>query len=670
MSIFTCGDKGCESCAGRRTSCGGPPGGKLMLLGAPNVGKSALFNCLVGAYSTVSNYPGTSVEVTRGKILLDGKSWEVFDTPGMYSFLPVSEEELVAREALASEKPDVVLHVVDAKNLERMLPLTFQVMDTGIPMILVLNMMDEAERLGITFDATLLSEALGGIPVLFCSAADGEGIDGIRQAVAAGPRPPIKPMRLNASDETAIDALNRILMGDYGLSRRAVSILLLQEDAAMTAKAVAFDSSSMNEVMEIIRDFSAGCPDGAALALCCERQTEASALSERVVRHDSARRPPFRERLSRIMIAPATGIPIMLAVLYFGLYHFVGGFGAGFLVDLLETDLFEGILNPWFKELCGQHIPWPALNSLLAGEYGLVTLGVRYAVAIILPIVATFFLAFAVLEDSGYLPRLALLIDRLFKKIGLSGRAVIPMVLGLGCGTMATLVTRTLPTRRERLIATILLALGIPCSAQLGLILALLGSSLAALLIWGFVLCGVFLSVGYLSSLLLPGKAAYFNMELPPLRLPKASNVIIKTWNRVKWYLVEIFPVFILASLLIWAGEMTGVFQLLLAVIETPVNWIGLPDKAAVAFLFGFFRRDYGAAGFYDMKDCGQLDDNQLLVACVTLTLFLPCVAQFVMNIKERGWLAGLGISAFILPFSFGVGFLLSQILTLLHIQL
>ncbi|MGD8241037.1 MAG: nucleoside recognition domain-containing protein, partial [Armatimonadota bacterium] len=317
---------------------------------------------------------------------------------------------------------------------------------------------------------------------------------------------------------------------------------------------------------------------------------------------------------------------------------------------------------------------------LLAGEYGVITLGGRYAIAIIFPIVTFFFVVFSVMEDTGYLPRLALLIDRVFKKIGLSGRGVIPIVLGFGCDTMATMVTRTLPTVRERVIATMLLALAIPCSAQLGVILALLHGRLAAFAIWVAAVTGTFLFVGFLGARLMPGEAPHFFMELPPLRLPKISNVFTKTYTRVVWYLKEVLPLFLLASVLIWLGQLTGLFDLALAGLAHPVRWIGLPAEAAQVFLFGFFRRDYGAAGLYDLSSAEivGLDGSvapvftgvQLVIAVVALTLFLPCIAQFLMNVKERGLKVGLAISLFTLVFAFLVALALGAVLRGFHVSL
>jgi ferrous iron transport protein B len=280
--------------------------------------------------------------------------------------------------------------------------------------------------------------------------------------------------------------------------------------------------------------------------------------------------------------------------------------------------------------------------------------------------VGTFFLAFSLLEDSGYLPRLALLVDRVFKKIGLNGRAVIPMTLGFGCDTMATLVSRTLETNRERVIATLLLALAIPCSAQLGVILGLLSARPLALAVWaGFVIL-VFLLVGYLAAKILPGERPAFYMELPPLRLPRIVNILEKTLSRMQWYFLEIIPFFILASVLIWAGKITGIFDAFIQVSTPLMAALGLPPQAAEVFLFGFFRRDYGAAGLYDLQKFGALSGVQIVVAAVTLTLFVPCIAQFAIMIKERGWKTALAIAGFIFPFAFLCGIVLNFILTLL----
>ncbi len=256
-----------------------------------------------------------------------------------------------------------------------------------------------------------------------------------------------------------------------------------------------------------------------------------------------------------------------------------------------------------------------------------------------------------------------MLIDNLFKRIGLNGRAVIPIVLGFGCDTMATMVTRTLETKRERIIASILLALAIPCSAQLGVILALLAGSTKALWIWMSVMTFIFLFVGWLASKIMPGEKPLFYMEISPLRMPKLSNVLTKTYTRVEWYFKEIFPLFIYASVFIWIGKVTKLFDFFIRALEYPVQWIGLPKSAAEVFLFGFFRRDFGAGGLYDLQKAGLISGVQLLVAVIALSLFVPCIAQFSMNIKERGLKVALLMAGFIFPFAFFVSGLVNIIL-------
>jgi ferrous iron transport protein B len=470
--------------------------------------------------------------------------------------------------------------------------------------------------------------------------------------------------------EVSLRKIELLLEVNYGVSKRAIALLLLQEDSEIISLVESSEPQNFNQVMDIVNSTKTHYHDPLSYIISLQRQEEVGRVINQAIEHAPEVKLPFREKLSRMMIDPFTGVPLLLLILYYGIYKFVGEFGAGTVVDFIETDIFERIINPRVTQIFSSIIPWQMLRELFVGEYGMVTLGVRYAVALILPIVTTFFIAFAIIEDTGYLPRLALLIDRLFKKIGLTGRAVIPMVLGLGCDTMATMVTRTLPTKRERIIATILLALAVPCSAQLGVILALLEGNPKGLWVWLGVLGLVFLLIGFLSSKILPGDSPSFYMEIPPLRLPKLSNVFVKTYTRVKWYFTEIFPMFILASIFIWLGQISGLFSLLVRILEYPIRWIGLPKEASVAFLFGFFRRDYGIAGLYDIKKAGLFTGNQLVIACITLTLFLPCIAQFLMNVKERGWKTGLAISTFILFFSFSAGYLVNLIFNLLGINL
>jgi ferrous iron transport protein B len=295
-------------------------------------------------------------------------------------------------------------------------------------------------------------------------------------------------------------------------------------------------------------------------------------------------------------------------------------------------------------------------------------MGITYAVALIMPIVTTFFLAFGVMEDSGYLPRLAALSNRLFQALGLNGKAILPMVLGLGCVTMATLTTRVLESKRERLLATLLLALAIPCSAQLGVVMGMLaGISFSAILIWSSVVLAVMLAVGWLAAHLMPGERSLLLVELPPLRWPQLSNVLVKTLARLEWYAREVLPLFLIGAGLMYLLDKTGILTGLIQAGEPLVaGWLGLPPEASAAFLMGFLRRDFGATGLFVMHSQGMLNSLQVVVAMVTVTLLIPCIASVMMIAKERSARTALGMAAFIVPFAFLVGGLLSRLLLLL----
>lgn len=637
---------------------------KIILVGNPNVGKSVLFNVLTGSYTVVSNYPGTSVAVSSGHCEIGGRRFEVLDTPGMYSLMPITEEERVAREMLLQEKPHAVIHVIDARNIDRMLPMTLQLIEAGLPVILLVNILDESERLGMRIDIPLLQEKLG-IPVVGGAMRSKRGLSEIRQAIADFPLEEQAVFGYANDLEDDIDKVAQSLTGKYALTDRAITLLLLQKDDEIWDIVRGVEGDNFPVVEKAVTEMIYERRLDLHLRISLERKRVCKGLLEEVLFQPHERTLRFADRLSRWTINPWTGFPLLLLVLYFGVFQFVGQFGAGTLVDFLEGTLFEEYLNPAVASLVAKMTSWYWLRELLVGEYGLFTLGVRYAVALVLPIVGTFFLVFSIIEDVGYFPRLAMLVDRIFKRIGLNGRAVIPMVLGFGCDTMATMVTRTLETVRERVIVTLLLALAIPCSAQLGVILGLLSGVPGALLVWTLCIALVFLTIGFLSARLMPGERPMFYMELPPLRLPQFHNVMVKTLSRMQWYFLEIFPLFIIASVLLWAGKMTGGLNWLVSGMTPIMHALGLPSEVSAAFIFGFFRRDFGAAGLYDLHSSGLLSPTQLTVAAVTMTLFVPCVAQFLMMKKERGWKVSLGIFFLVTGLAFSVGWLLNRLLLL-----
>jgi ferrous iron transport protein B len=300
------------------------------------------------------------------------------------------------------------------------------------------------------------------------------------------------------------------------------------------------------------------------------------------------------------------------------------------------------------------------LHDFLVGEYGAFTMALSYAFAIVLPIVTTFFIMFSILEDSGYLPRLSIMVSRLFRAMGLSGKAVLPMVLGLGCDTMATMTTRILDSRKERIVTSLLLALAVPCSAQLGVLLAMMARlSLAAALFWVTLMLGVMMLVGWLSARLFGGERSDFILEIPPMRRPQLSNVLAKTLSRLEWYLKEIIPLFVLGTAMLFVLDRLKLLGMI-ATLGKPLvtGWLGLPEQTMTAFLIGFMRRDFGAVYLLDAATGPSplLDPHQILVAMVTITLFMPCIANLFMIAKEHGGKVAAMMTAFIFPFAFLVG--------------
>jgi len=638
----------------------------VYLVGRANTGKSALFGRLSGQYVNVSNFPGTTVEVARARWKSPAGDVELVDTPGLGSLLTQSEEEAVTRRLIFSGQSGTVIHVVDAKNLEAHLPVTFQLAEAGLPLVLAVNMIDEARSLGLEVDAPALEKTLG-IPVVLTSGTAAIGIDELGKAVAARLLPRTEA-GLHYPDrvEEAVSGVEARLPGGMMMGRRALAILLLEGDRESMEALRKADPAAAEAVTGIRVSLERDLRRPPSLSFAVYRYRRASAIAREVVRLTAPIKRGVRDIVGDVLSHPFWGTVAAVAVLYFGLYLAVGKLGAGIIVDYLDHGVFERWINPAVTRMAQAWIPWTTGRELIAGEYGVITLGLRYAVALIFPLVTMYFFLFALIEDSGYLPRMAMLLDAAFKRIGLSGRAVIPVVLGFGCDTMATMVTRTLATRRERLIATLLLALAIPCSAQLGVILGVLNGHPGALAVWAIVLTLSFVATGYLGARLMPGEGAIFFMEVPPMRLPSAENVWWKTWGRVSWYMREILPLFLLVSVLIWAGKITGGLAWTVDIIKTPLSWLGLPANTATIFLFGFFRRDYGAAGLYDLSAHGGLTVTQISTSVVALTLFLPCVAQFMMMLKEHGLKAALYIAGLVGVVAFGAGWAVSRVLPML----
>jgi len=642
---------------------------KIALIGNPNVGKSVIFGLLTGKYATVSNYPGTTVEITHGNILLNKKKLLLIDTPGVNSLIPMSEDEKVTRDILLNEAPSSVIQVGDAKNLKRTLLITLQLSEMGIPIILDLNMIDEARDKGINIDIEKLKQILD-VEVVTTIAPQRKGLKELREAVLL-PKKPLIQIKYTPVIEDYIERISNLLPSAH-ISKRSLAVMILSEDESLRDwLKTNVKEDNLLEIERLRDECKLKLKESIAYSINKTRIEVAGEIAESVLRMAPPQSGRLLNLISRFSMHPVYGIPILLTVLY-GLYEFVGVFGAGTLVDFTEETIFNGYINPAVTKAVELFIPIKILQELLIGEYGLITVALTYSIAIILPITATFFIAFAILEDSGYLPRLAIMSNRIFNIMGLNGKAVLPLILGLGCGTMAVMTSRILETKRDRIITTFLLALAIPCSAQLGVILGMLSAlSLKATIIWVSSILIVLLFSGFLASKIVAGEKTEFFLEIPPIRIPNLTNIAVKTLGRVEWYLKEAVPLFILGTFMLFVMNKFGIL-ILLERISSPVivELLGLPAKTTEAFIIGFLRRDYGAAGLFSMAQDGFLTPVQSVVSLVTITLFIPCLANLFMIVKERGAKTAVWIIGIVFPTAFLFGGLLNWILRYFNVSL
>ncbi len=637
----------------------------IILLGNPNVGKSVIFNILTRKYVTISNYPGTTVEISYGTGTIENKKVLLIDTPGTNSLLPQSEDELVARNILLNREYKNIIQVADAKNLRRALLISIQLAEAGIPFLLNLNMDDEAKSRGIEINRSALSKILN-VNIVRTVATQRTGIRELEKKVLESRFSSIK-IKYDKNIENALEKLAP-LIPDTKFSKRFSGLLLLSDDTdLMDDNFKNLDSKVKKKILHICETVQQKYNKPLNYIISHMRFKKADSILKQVMVKEDKTNGSVAGFIGDISMHPVWGVPIVLLVMFI-MYKIVGEFGAGVSVDFFENVVFGEYINPFFENIF-KVIPVDIIRELFVGEYGIITMAVTYAIAIVLPIVGFFFLIFGILEDSGYLPRLAIMVNRVFKVMGLNGKAVLPMVLGLGCDTMATMTARILPSKKERIIVTLLLALAIPCSAQLGVIFgATANISFTATIIWVFTIIIVIFVIGFFSSKVVYGETSDFILEIPPMRIPKLSNILIKTLARLSWYLKEAVPLFILGTLLLFVFSKTG----FLSVLEdwaapVVVNLLQLPKESASAFVLGFLRRDYAAVLLFKG---GNLDNIQMLVSIVTITLFVPCIANLFIMIKERGPKVAAIITVFIFAFAFLFGGAFNFIIRSLNIPL
>jgi len=609
-----------------------------LLLGLPNVGKSTIFSRLSNDKIRISTYPGTVVEIKRGKLRVEGHEIEIIDVPGVYNLSSNSDNEKVARNLLIDETPDLVIQVADAKNLKRSFVLTSLLAEFNIPLVLVLNMVDEAAQRGIKVKRHKLEDILG-TAVIETVASEGVGIASVISALGKA----LKPSYPSRYPTTLADAVRSLagLMADKSYAeweKRALALFSLADDKETSRWARQRSGINDNTVaLHIIED--AGRSFYRPLDLIISRANDlwAEALYAESVYFTPVTSTPLLDRIGHLALTPVTG-SLILFILLAALYFIVGKFAAGYLVDFLVKDFFGGVVAPHLNHAMTV-IPFALVREILGGEYGLYTMALIPAFGLVLPVIVVFFFIFGFIEDSGYFSRLSILLNRLFRKIGLNGKAVLPIVLGFSCVTMATISTRILDSKKERFIAIFLLSLGVPCSAKLSVIVVILAQvSFAAFLVVFGVVFALTMTSGFILSKLMHAESSPFIMEIPPIRIPSLRNVITKTSYRSLMFLREALPLFIISALGLFLVEKIG----LLVYVEdlaAPVvkGFLGLPPQFAESLIMGFIRGEAGIAVLKKMADAGVMDHLQLVVAMIVTILFIPCVTNFLLIIKEQG---------------------------------
>lgn len=625
----------------------------IALVGNPNVGKSVIFNYLTGVYVDVSNYPGTTIEISSANISINSEELNKYqlenyelklvDSPGVYGISSQNDEEIATRSCV--ETANIIINVVSSISLSRDLFLTKQLADMGKPMLVVINQCDEARIRKVEIDTLKLSWELG-LDIIEAIAITGEGLKQLKASIlnSINTIDPKLPRARSGEISKNIDV--KIAQHYQNCPTRSEALLEAENE----------NEDSREEIYRI-------------------RREEVNQLVDKVVIHKKFSKRTF---VGQLLLNPIIGSIVAAFILYTFLFQFLGIFIAGTVVDLLEKSILNTYYNPFVEGLVAKVFPvikdannnllfinpMAAIGTFLAGDYGVLTLTITYLYGLLMPLVLGFYFGLAVLEDSGYLPRLAVLVDGVLSKLGMNGRAIIPLILGGGCVTMATVTTRLLTSKKEKLITMALLGLTIPCSAQLGVIQGLLSNigGITPWLIWSGTLFIVFVLTGMLMNKLIPGDCGHFITDIPPLRLPRAGNIVQKTLIRSKVFLDEATPAFFLAAAVVAFMQVSGLLESVIHFSEPLITkLLLLPKEVAISFILGMVRRDFGAFGLMDIP----MSAAQLITSCVVLTLFVPCIATVAVMIKEQNFKSAMAIWLSSWLLAFGIGALLARILLL-----
>lgn len=607
-----------------------------VLLGNMNVGKTTLFDRLSGAASSSLNIPGTTISVKAGKI--KGLNGQIYDTPGTHSIFSSNEDERASRDILFL--PEIHSHirgliiVADAKNLKRSIAIALQYAEYDLPMLFNINMIDEASSRGIEIDTDKLSQILG-IPVSTTIAREGIGVDKLKAKLD---KITTSGLKIEYSDEIEefISLIEKLIKPE-NISSRALGILLMTKDKCVESYIQKnFGKAVLKQLQQLIYELRL--ENKGALEISFENlyYKKAANILKKVQKVEPPSSNPFILTFGDLCTKLSTGIPIAFLVIA-AMYLFVGTFAATFLVDTINTMFFQGFLIPVMNHIV-EIIPNEFIRDMIMDpDYGVLPTGVFLALGLVMPVIFCFYIAFGLLEDSGYLPRISILLDRIFKKIGLNGKGLIPIVMGFSCVTMSILTTRMLNTEKEKNIACFLVFLCMPCAPLIAVMLVILEKMpfYATLTVFGIIFTQIFIA-GFFANKILPGLPSLFIMEIPVMRIPKFWPVIKSAAQKSYHFMKEAIPVFIFASIIVFIFQRMGGLDMLERWLAPFLDSVlGLPEKSIQVFIKTMIRRESGAAELEHLS--AQFTNLQLVINLLVMTLIAPCINAIIVLFKERG---------------------------------
>ncbi|MEM2213796.1 MAG: ferrous iron transport protein B [Candidatus Nezhaarchaeales archaeon] len=623
----------------------------IALAGNANVGKSCIFNKLTGLSQVVGNWPGKTVEKVEGTLYFQGYKIRVIDLPGTYSLSAYSAEEVVVRDYLLSREADVVIDVVDASALERNLYLTLQLMELQVPLVIALNQVDMAEKKGLIIDHEELSRLLG-VKVIPTIAITGKGLNELLQAVIEviekGDQLVPKVPTYGREVEEKINCLEenvKKLEISKKYPPRWLSIKLLERDP-LVLEIVSKGEGGAEVVKladELISELEEVHGESSPIIMAAERYAKIAEIISKAQRIVATPRVKWERIFDYVTTHPVLGYLVLFSVIA-GMLSLVFYFG-GLLSEVIESYIGGPLIA--IIEALLQALPLEVVNVVTRG---LVT-GFVAGFVIILPFIIPFYVILSILEDTGYLPRAAYLTDSLMHKIGLHGKALLPILLGFGCNVPACLGCRILETDRERYLCGLAVTF-VPCAARTVVILGLVGmyvGIIPALSIYLIAFTIIFL-VTKLAYKVVPGEPMDLIMEMPPYRKPSLKVVALKTWSKTKSFAAVAFPIIVAGSLVLEMLRIMNLMDPIVSVMKPlTVGLLGLPAEAAVPLIFGFLRKELAlimlaeALGTYNLPLVMTL--SQMYVFALVVAIYIPCIATFAALIREFGWNRALLIS-------------------------